>query len=146
MCFYILYFIRVCVCLRMSVCLCHVCVCGSLKTIGICGTGVFVYVTHTHTFDFESFCLLHSHFSKFSCVTIPLLHYFLSDREITCAELLKFPLFFLLHRGYGFRNFFENTAAVQFNHRLLAGTTACAVATLWTYIRCVCYACVCALH
>lgn len=35
----------------------------------------------------------------------------------------------------GLRNFFENTAAVQFNHRLLATTTLASVATVWIRSR-----------
>lgn len=33
------------------------------------------------------------------------------------------------------RNLFENTAAVQFNHRMLAYTTLAGVAGLWSYSR-----------
>ena len=35
----------------------------------------------------------------------------------------------------GMRNFFENTAAVQFNHRLLATTTLASVASVWAACR-----------
>lgn len=40
----------------------------------------------------------------------------------------------LLHPA-ALRNLFENTAAVQFNHRMLAYTTLAGVATLWSYGR-----------
>jgi hypothetical protein len=42
-----------------------------------------------------------------------------------------FPLPFL--SAAALRNLFENTAAVQFNHRMLAYTTLAGVATLWRY-------------
>jgi cytochrome c oxidase assembly protein subunit 15 len=35
----------------------------------------------------------------------------------------------------GWRNFFENTAAVQFDHRLLATTTLVSVAATWLAYR-----------
>jgi heme A synthase len=35
----------------------------------------------------------------------------------------------------GVRNFFENTAAVQFDHRILAYTTATAVVSMWALAR-----------
>ncbi|KAI3428676.1 hypothetical protein D9Q98_007499 [Chlorella vulgaris] len=44
-----------------------------------------------------------------------------------------FPSAYLSERLPALRNLFENTAAVQFNHRMLAYTTLAGVATLWRY-------------
>lgn len=41
----------------------------------------------------------------------------------------------LWDKGYGVRNFFENTAAVQFDHRTLALTTATSALLLWGWMR-----------
>ena len=37
--------------------------------------------------------------------------------------------------GLGLRNFFENTATVQFNHRALAVSTLCSAGVLWGTFR-----------
>mmetsp|Transcript_7675 Transcript_7675/g.19050 ORF Transcript_7675/g.19050 Transcript_7675/m.19050 type:complete len:553 (-) Transcript_7675:242-1900(-) len=41
----------------------------------------------------------------------------------------------LWDKGYGIRNFFENTAAVQFDHRTLAHVTAASALGLWGWMR-----------
>ncbi|PRW44507.1 cytochrome c oxidase assembly COX15 [Chlorella sorokiniana] len=46
-----------------------------------------------------------------------------------------FPSEYFSERLPALRNLFENTAAVQFNHRMLAYTTLAGVATLWSYGR-----------
>lgn len=50
--------------------------------------------------------------------------------------MLGTALYLYLHKHpthTGWRNFFENTAAVQFDHRVLAVSTLVAVASLWAY-------------
>lgn len=46
-----------------------------------------------------------------------------------------FPSEYFSERLPALRNLFENTAAVQFNHRMLAYTTLAGVAGLWSYSR-----------
>ncbi|KAL6747195.1 cytochrome oxidase assembly protein-domain-containing protein [Haematococcus lacustris] len=49
------------------------------------------------------------------------------------GQLVPHQYWQLWEQGFGLRNFFENTAAVQFNHRTLATTTAAAALGLWAW-------------